>query len=106
MLEVTFILANGEKTTVHAKAGDSLMAVAVANSVQGIVAECGGAMACATCHCHVDPDWIAAVGLPSEMEADMLEFCEGPVGETSRLSCQIVLSGSLNGLVVEVPKAP
>jgi 2Fe-2S ferredoxin len=101
--KVTFVLANGEKKTVEARAGDSVMMIAVANSVPGIIAECGGAMSCATCHCYVDADWAPKVGPAEDMESDMLEYCETEVKPNSRLSCQISMSDDLDGLVVAVP---
>lgn len=104
MPKITFVLANGEEKTVEAKAGDSLMMTAVANSIEGIIAECGGAMSCATCHCYVDDQWSEAVGPASDMESDMLEFCEGEVRTNSRLSCQITVSEALDGMIVEVPE--
>lgn len=103
MPKVTFVLADGEEKTVDAKLGDSLMMTAVANSIPGIVAECGGAMSCATCHCYVADEWLPAVGVAQDMESDMLEFCEAEVREASRLSCQVVISEDFDGLVVTVP---
>ena len=67
-----------------------------------IKAECGGACACATCHVYVEPEWREAVGPPSEMEEDMLDFAFD-VRDESRLSCQIRISEKLDGLVVKVP---
>jgi ferredoxin, 2Fe-2S len=62
-----------------------------------IKAECGGALSCATCHVYVDPDWLAAVGAPSDEEEDMLDSV-GDVKSNSRLSCQILMSDALDGL--------
>ena len=62
-----------------------------------IKAECGGALSCATCHCYVDPDWLDAVGAPSDEEEDMLDSV-GDVKSNSRLSCQILCSDELDGL--------
>jgi 2Fe-2S ferredoxin len=79
------------------------MEAAIANTVPGIVAECGGACSCATCHVYVDDEWTEKVGGPSEMEEDMLDFAFD-VRPTSRLSCQIRLTDELDGLVLHVPE--
>jgi 2Fe-2S ferredoxin len=71
--------------------------------VPGIIAECGGACSCATCHVHVDDAWIEKVGGPSPMEEDMLDFAFD-VRPTSRLSCQIKMTDELDGLVVHTPE--
>ena len=100
MLRVTFVLPNGAERIVEAAAGASAMQAAVANDVPGILAECGGACACATCHVVVlrgDP------GVPSETEAEMLDFAASPREPGSRLSCQIALTDALDGLVLRVP---
>ena len=76
---------------------------AVKHSVPGIDAECGGACACATCHVYVDDAWAAAAGKPEAMEEDMLDFAHEP-RENSRLSCQIMVTDALDGLVVHVPE--
>jgi 2Fe-2S ferredoxin len=75
---------------------------AIMNGVPGIIAECGGACTCATCHVHIDPAWTEVVGGPSMMEEDMLDFAYD-VKPTSRLSCQIRVRDELEGLVVHVP---
>ena len=80
------------------------MLAAVNNNVPGIVAECGGACSCATCHVHVDPDWYDRLPPPQDMEKDMLEFAIDP-DETSRLSCQISITEELDGLVVRTPES-
>lgn len=103
MPKVTFILPGGSRRTLSAPAGTSVMEVATANSVPGIEAECGGSCSCATCHVYVDAAWSARAGPPSEMEEDMLDFAYA-VRATSRLSCQIRLDETLDGLVVHVPE--
>jgi 2Fe-2S ferredoxin len=79
------------------------MEAAIANNVSGIVAECGGACSCATCHVYVADDWSERVGGPSEMEEDMLDFAFD-VRASSRLSCQIRLTDEMDGLVLHVPE--
>ena len=104
MIELTFIHPDGTPQKVTAQDGASVMEAARDNDIEEIRAECGGAMACATCHCYVDDADIARTGTASEAEQDMLEFAESEVKPTSRLSCQITLSPALNGLTVHLPK--
>ncbi|PHP68491.1 (2Fe-2S)-binding protein [Zhengella mangrovi] len=102
MVKVTYISTTGEKTTVEGKAGDSVMQTAVDHGIDGIVGECGGSMACATCHVFVDEAFLAATGEKSDSEEAMLEGAASDVRPNSRLSCQIRLSDALDGLVVQV----
>lgn len=102
MIAISFVNADGEVTAVAAENGFSLMEVARRHGIAGIVAECGGACACATCHVHVDAAWLDAVGQPGPDEADMLDFARDRRPE-SRLSCQIRVSAALDGLIVRVP---
>lgn len=104
MVEVTFIDSNGDAKTVEADEGATVMQTAIAKNVSGIVGECGGAMMCATCHVYVDEDWAEKTGARKEFEEDMLEFAVSEVKDTSRLSCQITLGKSLDGLVIHLPE--
>ncbi|MGI3166260.1 2Fe-2S iron-sulfur cluster-binding protein [Pseudooceanicola sp. 200-1SW] len=104
MVKVTFIDHDGTQTTLEAAEGDSVMETAIANGIDGIVAECGGSMMCATCHCYVDDAWIERTGTRSESEDDMLDSAASEVKPTSRLSCQIRLGADLDGLVVHLPE--
>jgi 2Fe-2S ferredoxin len=99
MVAVTFIAEDGTERTLAGEIGMSVMEVAVRGGVDAIVAECGGARACATCHVHVEPEWLARTGAAQGDEADMLEFTREP-GPDSRLSCQIRLTAALDGLRV------
>jgi len=103
MPKITFIDFEGTSRTVEADVGSTVMEAAIKNAVPGIEAECGGACACATCHVHVEESWRAAVGEPSPMEEDMLDFAFD-VRDESRLSCQIKVSDALDGLRVKVPE--
>jgi len=103
MTHVTFIDHSGTARTVEAENGATLMETAIRNAIPGIEAECGGALSCATCHVYVEADWREAVGEPSPMEEDMLDF-GFDVRENSRLSCQIRISDALDGLVVRTPE--
>lgn len=105
MARITFVSADGEEVTVDGKDGDSVMQTALANNVDGIVAECGGSMMCATCHVYVADDWRSTVGPASGDERAMLDFAAAEVKETSRLSCQIAITDDLDGLRVHFPEA-
>lgn len=104
MPKVTFIAADGTRTDVEAANGLTLMQAAVNNGIPGIVAECGGACSCATCHVHVAKEWYDRLPAPEGMEKEMIEFVMEPQ-PTSRLSCQIKLNDTLDGLVVHTPKS-
>ena len=103
MVKITFVEADGTRHETEAEAGSTLMETAIRKGVPGVVAECGGACTCATCHVYVDDAWSERVGGPSDMEEDMLDFAYD-VRETSRLSCQIKVSEPLDGLLVKVPE--
>lgn len=102
MPKITFVQPDGSAQTIEARVGDSVMQTALAHGVPGILAECGGAMMCATCHCYVDDE---RTGTASEGEEDMLECAEAEVRPTSRLTCQIKVSEALDGLTVHLPEA-
>lgn len=105
MSNVTYIEHNGTKHQVDVPDGNSVMQGAFDNMIEGIVGECGGGLACATCHCYVEDAWIDKVGPASEMEQQMLEFSASETKPSSRLSCQISVSEALDGLVVHLPEA-
>ncbi len=102
MATITFTDSKGTERIVTGEDGSTLMETAIRNKVPEIVAECGGACACATCHVYVDEAWIAKAGKPSGMEEDMLDFAYD-VKPNSRLSCQIKLSPALDGLRITTP---
>lgn len=102
MPRVTFISPNGERTEIDAPTGISLMMAAITNGIDGIEAECGGALACGICHVYgegPEPS-LPAIAAPEE---DMLGAIEGGRRPCSRLSCQIPLTLDLDGLMVRVP---
>jgi 2Fe-2S ferredoxin len=103
MAKITFIDHSGEKRTVEAEPGSTVMENAIRNDIPGIEAECGGACSCATCHVYVDDAWAEIVGGPQPMEEDMLDFAYD-VRPNSRLSCQIKVTPALDGLVVTTPE--
>src|SRR5271165_7533697 len=95
MAKVTYVDAGGLATTIDVAEGWSLMQAAVTNGVQGIVGECGGSCACATCHCYVDEARLAELPGPDDNELAMLDFAAADVRANSRLSCQIKASSRL-----------
>lgn len=104
MAQVTFIKPDGSSYEVDVAPGTSVMQAAVDNMIDGIVAECGGSCSCATCHCYVDEAWVSRLPKPDGMEKDMLECVLEP-RPNSRLSCQIVITAALDGLVVHLPES-
>ena len=104
MPKVTYIQPDGSSSVVDATAGDSVMETAVDNDVQGIVAECGGACSCATCHVYVAPEWVDRLPAPDGQEDGMLD-CVIDRKPNSRLSCQIQVSDAIDGLTVNVPES-
>ncbi len=100
--QVKFIEHNGTEHLVDGEPGRSLMEIAVSNMVPGILADCGGACTCATCHGYLDPDWVARVPARSEDETMMLECAPG-VTEQSRLCCQVKMQEEWDGIVVRLP---
>jgi ferredoxin, 2Fe-2S len=102
MTKITYVENNGNERTVDVVNGASVMQGAIDNNVRGIIAECGGACSCATCHVYVDDGWMQKVGPRSELEGDMLEAVVD-LQPNSRLSCQIPVSDALDGLIVRMP---
>jgi ferredoxin, 2Fe-2S len=105
MAKITWNLANGAVIIADVADGANLMSAAVSNNVAGVVGECGGCLSCATCHVYVDAAWADIAGKPGDIEDAMLEITEAPKTGFSRLSCQIIASPALDGLVLSVPQA-
>jgi 2Fe-2S ferredoxin len=103
MPRITFIEPGGFRHEINAPVGITLMEAARQNGVLGILALCGGACACGTCHVYVDAAWLPTLAAREEMEEGMLE-CAWEPRENSRLSCQIHVTADLEGLVVTVPQ--
>ncbi len=105
---VTLTQRDGQAIVIEdAATGTSLMEVARANKVDGILGDCGGGCACATCHVYVEPQWLEVVGAPEEIEDMTLDTVPDIRRDNSRLSCQIILGPELDGLRVQVaPEQP
>jgi 2Fe-2S ferredoxin len=105
MAQVTYIdVKDQRRYAVEVQAGVSLMQAAVDNLVPRILGDCGGATACGTCHVHVDAAWTARVGAADEAETELLSGLL-ETQANSRLACQITMSESLDGLVLQVPES-
>lgn len=104
MPDITFILADGSPHGLEAPEGVSLMQVATGAGLRGILADCGGQASCATCHVYVDAAWAARLPPPRPHEAAMLESTACERLPTSRLSCQILVTAAVDGLVVHLPE--
>jgi len=104
MPTVKYIQSDGSEQAVDAAAGTSVMQAAITNGVPGILAECGGAASCATCHVYVDEAWLDKCGPPGDDENEMLECTASERRPNSRLSCQIELCDELDGLIVRTPE--
>ncbi len=100
MAKITFITQAGKSLKLEAGSG-SVMELAVNNNVPGIDGDCGGVCSCATCHVHVAPEDLEKTGAPGDLEKDMLEFDDN-VNEFSRLSCQISVTETLDGITLKV----
>ena len=103
MAKITYVDSKGESRTINVDNGLTVMEGAVQNNIPEIDADCGGSMACATCHVYVKEEWYEKLNKPEEAEQDMIDMAFEPK-KNSRLSCQIIVNENLEGLVVTTPK--
>ena len=103
MAKITYIEHNGKNHTIDVTNGLSVMEGAVQNNIPGIDADCGGSMACATWHVYVKVEWFNKFPKKEDWEEDMLDMAFEPK-KISRLSCQILVSDELDGLIVNLPE--
>jgi 2Fe-2S ferredoxin len=103
MANITFIEASGQSSAVNLAEGWNLMQGAIANGIDGILGECGGSCACATCHCYVDETWLDKLPAASEGELAMLDNVADERRPNSRLACQIKATAALEGLIINLP---
>lgn len=103
MPTVNYRSSGGTVMPVNVPAGENVMRGALYDGVEGMVGECGGALACATCHCYVAPEWLDRMPRISAEEEDMLACTAAERRPNSRLSCQIIMSDDLDGLAVDLP---
>lgn len=102
MAKVTYV-DNGHETVLDVAHRFSVMQAAVAQGIDGIVAECGGNLMCATCHVYVVPDSVEKLAQMSNDEDELLDCVVSERRATSRLSCQLIVGDALDGIVVELP---
>ena len=102
MAKITYIEHSGKLHTIQIQNGLTVMEGAIQNDIPGIDADCGGSMACATCHVYVKEEWFNKLPKKEDGEEDMLDMAYEP-NKFSRLSCQVLVSDELDGLTVSIP---
>ena len=102
MPKITFIQSDGKTLEIDGSDGMILTQLPTMERVENIEGSCGGAMSCATCHVHVEEEWLGKLEVPSEDELNMLDFVDD-LRPCSRLGCQIRMTPELDGLIVRVP---
>ena len=103
MPKITYINNKGDSKTIEVDNGLTVMEGAIQNDIPGIDADCGGSMACATCHVYVEDKWLDKIPEAEEAEVDMIDMAFKPK-KNSRLSCQILITDELDGLTVTTPE--
>ena len=103
MPKVTYIDNHENSKTIEVENGLSVMEGAIQNDIPGIDADCGGSMACATCHVYVEEKWLDKIPKAEEAEEDMIDMAFEPK-KNSRLSCQITVTDEIDGLIVTTPE--
>ena len=103
MPKITFKDNLGNLKTIEVENGLTVMEGAIQNDIPGIDADCGGSMACATCHVYVEEKWLDNLSKAEEGEVDMIDMAFEPK-KNSRLSCQLIVSNELDGLIVTTPE--
>jgi 2Fe-2S ferredoxin len=102
MPKITYKDSEGNSKTIKVENGLTVMEGAIQNDIPGIDADCGGSMACATCHVYVEEKWLDKISKAEEAEVDMIDMAYEPK-KNSRLSCQLIISDELEGLTVTTP---
>ena len=102
MAKITYKDFQGNSKTISVENGLSVMEGAIQNEIPGIDADCGGSMACATCHVYVKEEWFNKIPKAEDAEIDMIDMAYEPK-KNSRLSCQVIVSDELDGLIVNIP---
>lgn len=104
MAKITWKIEGGNEISADVKDGLNLMEAAIANDVPNVDGDCGGCLSCATCHVFVDEAWFEKTGEVDDIEDTMLEMTDVERRDNSRLSCQLIASPELDGLVLFVPE--
>ena len=103
MAKITYKDFQGNSKTINVNNGLTVMEGAIQNEIPGIDADCGGSMACATCHIYIKDEWFDKIPKAEDAEVDMIDMAYEPK-KNSRLSCQIIVSDELDGLIVTTPE--
>ena len=103
MPKITYIDKNGNSKTIEVEKGLTVMEGAIQNDIPGIDADCGGSMACSTCHVYVEEKWFDKLPKAEDAEVDMIDMAHEPK-KNSRLSCQLIVTDELEGLIVTTPE--
>ena len=103
MPKITYTDHQGNSKTIEVEKGLTVMEGAIQNDISGIDADCGGSMACATCHVYVEEKWLDKIPKAEEAEVDMIDMAFEPK-KNSRRSCQWIISDELDGLKVTTPE--
>ena len=103
MTKITYKDKDGNSRTIEVENGLSVMEGAIQNDIVGIDADCGGSMACATCHVYVEDKWLNTLPKAEDAEVDMIDMAHEPK-KNSRLSCQLIVTDELEGLIVTTPE--
>ncbi|MBP0590445.1 2Fe-2S iron-sulfur cluster binding domain-containing protein [Paraburkholderia sp. LEh10] len=102
MVKATYISPDGTSTEIDVPLGTTLMQAATANCIEGIIGDCGGNVSCATCHVLVSSEFVDRLPPMSDAENQMLDYTVAPRQPNSRLSCQVLVTEELDGIVVEI----
>ena len=105
MIKITLFenSVDSQGSSIEAKTGQSLMKAAVGANIEGVAADCGGTLTCATCHVMVREPWLSQLPAMSDDEDGMLDFAACARQANSRLSCQITLTEAMDGMQVDLP---
>ena len=103
MPKITYKDKDGNSKTIEVEKGLTVMEGAVQNDIPGIDADCGGSMACSTCHVYVEEKWFDKLPKAEDAEVDMIDMAHEPK-KNSRLSCQLIVTDELEGLIVNTPE--
>ena len=102
MAKINYITHDNQTHTIDVQNGLTVMEGAIQNDIPGIDADCGGSMACATCHVYVEDIWLDKIAKAEDAEVDMIDMAYEPK-KNSRLSCQLIVSDELEGITVTTP---
>ena len=104
MPKATFIQHDGAEESIEIRVGESLMQAAMQENIEGIEAECGGCCMCATCHVYVQDPFLGMLPDAEDIEIEMLEETSSERRSNSRLSCQLIMTQALDGIVLQLPE--